>query len=305
MIILAAGLTMLLAGCSIFHTVSGATTTHPVVLHHLNRTIRPHSSISEQAAALTSNNASNTVIYFDPHPDDEVLTFGVPILNDLSAGKQVYLVLMSAGEHSIAREVVNGRYDRESFRPWLAGKRIYDKIHHRYHNPAAEGYQHFTVASFGEARIQEFIQASMALGVPSSHLAVYHLPNDHFTHAAVKRIMLDWIHRYPGATVKTMSAWDVHPDHAMLGRVLDELYKEGIVKNKENYASVATRLKFIHNRWPIIGLTHPQDQKILERAIAVYKTWDPKHGKFALGYISVPKQFDIVERHMISKRVSS
>src|SRR3954452_21894294 len=33
------------------------------------------------------------VIYFSPHPDDEVLTFGIAILNDIRAGKMVYLVL--------------------------------------------------------------------------------------------------------------------------------------------------------------------------------------------------------------------
>ncbi|BCU81354.1 hypothetical protein JIR001_11370 [Polycladomyces abyssicola] len=303
-ITLATVLALLLSGCSNSHAVFGATTPHPVVLHHITRTIRPQSSSPKQVAAFMSNNSSNTVIYFDPHPDDEVLTFGVPIRNDLSAGKQVYLVLMSAGEHSISREVINGRYDRQSVRPSQTGRRVWCKVHHRYHNPAAEGYPYMTLETFGKSRIQEFIRASLALGVPYSHLVIYYLPNDHFTHAAVKRIMLDWIHRYPGATLKTMSAWDVHRDHAMLGRVLDELYAEGKVWNKVNYASVATRLKYDHNHWPIIRLTHRQDREILKRALAVYKAWNPKRGEFALGYHSVPAQFDFVERHMTSKRVA-
>lgn len=66
--------------------------------------------------------AENWVIYFVPHPDDEALTFSVPIMNDIGAGKKVKLVLLSHGEESIAREVVNGQYDNQSRFYWKAGK---------------------------------------------------------------------------------------------------------------------------------------------------------------------------------------
>jgi LmbE family N-acetylglucosaminyl deacetylase len=241
---------------------------------------------------------SRTVVYFVPHADDEVLTFGIPIRNDMAAGKQVYMVLFSAGEHSIAREVINGKYDKESTDPTKAGRRVYDKFQHRYHIPSQEGYHPLSVYSFGQVRINDFYRSAAALGIPRKNLAVYTLPNGHFPENTVKQIMITWLTRFPGATFKTMSAMDIHPDHAILGKVLNELYLQGMVKQKANYVSVATRMKYKNIKWPLIKLVRPADRKYILNAVQTYKQWDPKHGLFAVGYHSVPNQFDFLLKRM-------
>lgn len=73
-------------------------------------------SIFLTGMSLPSVNSSNNVsIYFVPHPDDEVLTYSVPIENDLRAGKKVYLVLLTAGEDSIALRRINERVEPDLY----------------------------------------------------------------------------------------------------------------------------------------------------------------------------------------------
>jgi LmbE family N-acetylglucosaminyl deacetylase len=264
------------------------------------------SSVPNHAqSSLKVSPSQNVVIYFSPHADDEVLTFGVPILNDIRAGKKVYLVLMSPGSHSFAREALNGAYDKESNRSQLAGKIVKDGLYRVIHNPYKEHYKDgwLTRKKFGEARIREFYLSAAAFGIPRSQVQVFHVENDHFLYRQVLGIFYLYAKRFPDATFKTMSIKDVHPDHAMCGRVLDDLLKEHVIKHGVNYVSITTdRIKKVkipgsHK----VYLTNPADKTKLFKTIKAYNTWDPKHGYYAIGFHSVAVEFHLLEKLVYTK----
>lgn len=242
----------------------------------------------------------NVVIYLVPHADDEVLTFGVPIRNDLQQKKEVYVLLLSKGELSQARDVVNGYYDHESNHPYMAGKVQWCRFHQRLHIPSAEGYSPLSVEEFGQARIKEFIQATAALGVPKENTYVYQLKHGYFGNTPLVLIINDWLKRFPNATFVTMSEIDVQRDHAHVGKVLNRLHQQKVVKFKRNYASVATRMKYRHlkDQYPSISLIHKKDVHYILKAIDVYRAWEPHKGRFGLGYHSVETQFEFLKKNM-------
>lgn len=250
---------------------------------------------------LKPNQTRNVVIYLVPHADDEVLTFGVPIRNDLRRKKDVYVLLLSKGELSQARDVVNGYYDHESNHPYMAGKSRWCKLHNQLHIPSAEGYLPLSVKAFGEARAKEFLRATAALGVPKKNTFIYELQHGHFGHVTLHYIIRDWLKLFPNATFVTMSEIDVQRDHAQVGKVLNQLYRSKIVKYKLNYASVATRIQYpFLKKHPTFSLIHKQDKAFLLKAIDVYRIWEPHKGHFALGYHSVDTQFEYLKRNMNS-----
>lgn len=251
---------------------------------------------------LKPSRARNIVIYLVPHADDEVLTFGVPIRNDLRQKKQVYVLLLSKGELSQARDVVNGYYDHESNHPYMAGKSQWCQVHKQLHIPSAEGYQPLSVKAFGEARMKEFLRATSALGVPKRNMFVYELQHGHFGWITMHYIIRDWLKLYPNATFVSMSEIDVQRDHAHVGKVLNRLHRARLIKYKRHYASVATRMKYpeLEKKYPIVSLIRKQDKAYLSKAIDVYRIWKPHKGHFALGYHSVKNQFEYLKRHMNS-----
>lgn len=250
---------------------------------------------------LKPNRSRNVVIYLVPHADDEVLTFGVPILNDLHQNKEVYALLLSKGELSQARDVVNGYYDHESNHPYMAGKVQWCKIHKRLHIPSAEGYTPLSVEAFGRARVKEFLLATAALGIPKENTFVYELQHGHYGRVPLTYIIKDWVELFPNATFVSMSEIDVQRDHASVGKVVNQLHRRKVIKFKRNYASIATRMKYKQIKrgtYPTFTLKEPEDKVKLLKAIDVYRIWEPHKGHFALGYHSVSTQFEYTKKHM-------
>ncbi|MFC7441145.1 PIG-L family deacetylase [Laceyella putida] len=264
--------------------------------------VLPAQSPSSAAMLNVIDSSSNVAVYLVPHADDEVLSFGVPILNDLRAGKKVYMVLFSPGEDSIAREVINGKADEETVSSaYKPGDPVRCAWHARYHDPVAEGYLHghVTKEEFGQARIDEFYLASQEMGVPRANLKTSILPNGQFTYDSVKSIILTYDRLFPNAQFKTFSSVDLHVDHALIGKVLDDMYAEGrINKPQTNIVSIATDRFHSHgDETEVPGyklyLTDSADKVKLQNAVNhVYKGWDPHNGVYGLGYHSVPAQFD-------------
>ncbi|MFC7441132.1 PIG-L family deacetylase [Laceyella putida] len=260
-----------------------------------------HTQLS--AATTVVDPSSNVAVYIVPHADDEVLSFGVPILNDIRAGKKVYLVLISPGEDSIAREVVNGVADNETISPnYPPGKAVYCKWHKVYHKPEAEGYLHghLTKAEFGQARIQEFFKAGAELGIPRTQLKTSIVPNGSFTYDSVKSVVAMYDRLFPNAQFKSFSSTDEHIEHALLGKILNDFYKQGRLSRKPmHYVSIQT------DRFGTgtatdkevpgykLYLTDSTNKTKLTNAVnRVYKAWNPKAGAYGLGQHSVPAQFD-------------
>lgn len=263
------------------------------------------SSSAEAAVFRPIDSGSNVAVYFTPHADDEALTFSVPILNDIRAGKKVYLVLMSAGESSGAVHTLNGR--NGTVCPW----------HGIAHDPVAEEYLDgvLDATEFGQARIQEFYRSAAMLGVPKERVQINLVQDGVFTEESVSPILKMHARLFPNAEFKSMSHVDAHPDHALVGRLIDEMYQKKIISKKQsNYVSLYTAR---HNELeptttpfsivPGYNLTLRDpitDLPKLYAALDVYKEWDPKHSIYGIGYHSVPAQFNAMKQDPYT-RVSS
>jgi LmbE family N-acetylglucosaminyl deacetylase len=249
------------------------------------------------------------VIYLVPHADDEILTYGVDILNSIRMGRQVQLILMSPSISSSVFDIINGR---NSY-----GRPVFDRILHRYHDPIKEKYQsgYLTRDKFGEARIREFQQASIELGVPASNIT-FAISNSLNTND-ISNIIRKEINMYPHAEFRTMSKEDFHPEHAILGKVLQtfvdshqiepsqvryliSIYTDRFDKTckqrlgNQAYFSLTKKEVTEH-------LINPLDKKRLQAGIDVYRKWDPSHGWYAIGLHSVADQFFSLEIKMYTK----
>lgn len=131
-----------------------------------------------------------SMIFFSPHPDDEVLAGGALI----AATPDTLIIPVTAGGASGAR----ARTD-------------------------------LSQTSFEIARLVEQAQAACALGatriaaVPS---ALY--KDGHVTTSGALALMRIWHGRHPGAVLATTSVLDDHPDHKACAMALDVLENEGI-----------------------------------------------------------------------------
>jgi LmbE family N-acetylglucosaminyl deacetylase len=253
------------------------------------------------------DSGKNVVVYLVPHQDDEVLTYSVPILNDMREGKKVYLVLMSEGEGSFARQILNGVYeDKITHRKIARDKRVFCPVHKRYHDPKREHYliSYLTPQMLGELRVREFYNSAAALGIPKSQVRLHFL--NMFSYSLVKNAILQEAQNFPNAEFKSMSALDYHPEHAMCGKVLDDLYQKRLIKKPEtDFASIYTdRFSKIKLRGYRLYLTNPADADKVRKALQAYKTWNPSKGEYAIGYHSVPEQFDSMTRKIYTKIIT-
>jgi N-acetylmuramoyl-L-alanine amidase len=247
------------------------------------------------------------VVYFVPHADDEVLTYGVDIRNMIASGRKVYLVLLSKGEDSGARDIQNGVYDLESKTPEFAEKPIFCWWHGLYHNPLEENYLHghISQAEFAQARVDDFFRATIALGVPKSSIIDESLFLMDYNSVTAKRVMEKYISLYPNADFRTMSEYDEHDQHAFLGEVLEQLEAENkVAKYQTKYFVSIYTGRFsgvsLNERKYAVTLTKPSDSTFVKNAIEAYKYFYPEHGIYANGYHSVAIQFNSLEENMKS-----
>lgn len=249
------------------------------------------------------------IIYLVPHADDEILTYGIDILNSIRLGRQVRLILFSPSVSSSAFEIINGRDSQ--------GRPVYDGLLHMYHNPIKEKYQdgYLTRDAFGEARIRELLHSAQELGVPSSNISINHINNIN-TQDATDMIQQQ-LNMYPHAEFRTMSKGDFHPEHALLGQVLQSFVdRHQILPSQVRYLISIYTDRFDKTIKQRLGLQaylslskkertdyliNPIDRKHLQAAMNVYKNWQPSIGWYAIGYHSVPEQFQSLERNMYTR----
>ncbi|MDQ0416054.1 LmbE family N-acetylglucosaminyl deacetylase [Croceifilum oryzae] len=225
------------------------------------------------------------VFYFVPHADDEVLTFGVPMIQDLKQDKEVYVILMSHGDITGARARINKRIN-----PDLTSRQL------------------------GQARVNEFTEATNRMGIDDNHRLVYDLfvegGDRDLDYERAKTIVAAYVKEYPQAEFKSMSVFDVHPEHAILGKAIQELKNSNSLQNSQTFASInimrtCKKSPRCSSRQEKIGmptvekeiqLTEPRDKHVLSKAADAYRVWDPKMGWYSIGEISVPGQFRELKR---------
>lgn len=247
--------------------------------------------------------ASRPVIYIVPHQDDEILTYGIDIRNELSKGSQVHLVLITKGEDSEARDILNGKYDSESRNPSWNGRAVKCQWHNTYHNPAGEHYKHgsLTYEEFGLTRTDEYFRASKALGVPESNIHTEYIANGSYYGGNIKAVIQKYLTAYPNADIRAFSWFDGHDGHAAIGRVIKEMQNEGAIQRYQaKYLMSIYTDRFYPIKKPMelikTKLQNQNDGNYLVNAINEYKRFDPRNGYYAVGYHSVSVQFDALLR---------
>ncbi|MBH0161732.1 cell wall-binding repeat-containing protein [Fictibacillus sp. 26RED30] len=247
----------------------------------------------------------NPVVYFVPHADDEVLSYSVDIRNMMAMGRPVYLVLTSTGEDSSARNVQNGKFDHEFINPLKNGVKHYCWWHGKYHNPVVEKYMHghISMDEFADVRIKDFYRATEAMGVPKANIISNALRNPNFNSTNIEKIMVNHITKFPNADFKTMSKYDGHNQHALLGKTLEGLENKGIVSPLNTFYFVSmytdrfSNIKIPYKKYKV-NLTKSSDAVYIKKGVKEYKDFIPSQGIYANGYHSVPTQFDALEKFM-------
>lgn len=246
-------------------------------------------------------NTTQPVIYFVPHADDEVLTYGIDIVNQLNRNRDVKLVLLTKGDDSTVRDMLNGHFDHESIYG-VMNLRIKCNWHNVYHDPVTEQFLHghISMAEFGDIRVEEYQRATEALGIKSDNAQVNIIPLENLTTEELKGILRSYLHDYPLADFRTMSMHDLHPQHAIIGKALWELEQSGEVNPiQTNYfMSVYTdhmEKKAIDLPLRTLNVNSPELNEKIDLASDMYKEYNPEHGFYASGYHSVARQFNLIK----------
>ncbi|MEK3857180.1 cell wall-binding repeat-containing protein [Cytobacillus sp. FSL H8-0458] len=243
--------------------------------------------------------SSDPIIYLVPHADDEVLTFGIDILNQLNKNRNVYLGIFSKGSDSVAREIVNGHYDEESRAKHMNNAPIWCWWHGVYHDPGKEGFLHgyITLKEFGDIRLNDYFSAANTLGVKEDHALDNTLEDGTFNKENIKNEIRNYLSKFPDAEFRSMSWHDGHPPHALIGQALKELEESGEIHPLKTtyFISVYTdRFSGKTISLPIrkLELEDAKLQTKLNAAVNIYGSYNPQKGFYATGYHSVKTQFD-------------
>ncbi|MGG3467854.1 cell wall-binding repeat-containing protein [Neobacillus pocheonensis] len=248
------------------------------------------------------------IIYFVPHQDDEILSMGIDIRNELSHGRNVQVVLMTDGENSGARDILNGGYDLESSFPSLTGEKIWCNWHQTYHDPASEHYRHdhLSFDEFANLRTDEFYRALHSLGVTNDHIHIESLHEGSINIDHVEQLVQKYLTMYPNADVRSLSWFDGHPTHSLIGQTIESMQEEGLLQRYQAKFLVSVYTdRFYNEETPIETqvevLNKETDLPILLAAANEYIRFEPEKGFYGIGYHSVSDQFDAMMSETYSK----
>src|SRR5690606_2048109 len=103
----------------------------------------------------------------------------------------------------------------------------------------------------------------------------------------------DLLSKYPNAKFKAMSYLDEHPDHRATGLALQTLHDEGDVLDARFYMKTS-QFGTDSIKGTYFEKAKPEHIPFIEAGVEVYKRWAPELGLYSVGYLSVPKSFDIL-----------
>jgi LmbE family N-acetylglucosaminyl deacetylase len=163
---------------------------------------------SDADVAIGTGGPIAPIVFFAAHPDDETIGMAGAILQAISEGRPVYIELMTHGEASFVRGVLENR----GTDAWHPGPHVYA----------------LSVQEFGDARVREFHDAMSRLGVTGVHVSAF--GNGTLTPAQVTERIDYWLgQNIRGLSLRgTAGAQDPgsatnpapHPDHAAVWNAL-------------------------------------------------------------------------------------
>ena len=242
---------------------------------------------------LSSTNKQ--VVFYSPHPDDELLSFG-PIASEyVSLGYELIFVLVTAGSTTTARRLING----ELASPGNGTRFVYKGKR----DPAMSGYSLFTEEDVGRARTIEFKSAVAEMGASPDKVSCFDLlKNNQIPVSECKELMQQVISKYPNAIHWTMSTLDVHPHHRTLGESLRSISESREVRtayaiSRVGWDQITSQQTLQNQSIPEIQHFKPDLSRVqrIRNAALTYNAWNPVAGSFAIGYASVPAQFENLE----------
>lgn len=223
------------------------------------------------------------ILYFVPHQDDELLAMGVDICSSLEKGWDVHVILCTDGANSNIRHVL------------ADGKACeFHSGTHEYALPAE---------LFSQSRDLEFTESCLALGVKREniHIPEKRIGDGKLTEPAVRELMLHYLKKLgKHSVVCTMSSNNgsiQHRDHKMMGRAAESLMRQRVIRSYRAFIEpyYFEKVKDSARMVPVDPTIVYGNESILERvrnAAAAYALWAPEQNRYAVGYHSVPREFD-------------
>jgi len=242
--------------------------------------------------SMVLNSPSKQVVFYAPHPDDELLSFGAIASEYVSLGYEVIYVLLTSGSTSTAIKLINGELNSPG-----NGTRF---VYRGTHNPASAGYRPLSVDDIGRARVIEFKSSAGEMNVSPDHIYTFDLLKDNDLNLDdVTTAMSSIAAIYPQAMHWTMSTVDMHPHHRVAGEALRivaenlQLLTAFTISRTTWESLAAERAKFNPNL-PATYWFKPSPDRVqrIRNAALPYNAWNPQAGSYAVGYTSVPKQFE-------------
>lgn len=209
------------------------------------------------------------IIYYVPHQDDEILTFGASVIHHIMQGHQVHLVFYTDGSSTKAIQYFDGS---ESC-----------PLHGENHN-FGWGREELI-----EARNREMIWSSLCLGVSPEHFHWrQHAKDGQFSCEQGLQIILEFENKFPKAYHMGITYKDPHPDHANMGKALLKLIEQKKLSHARFYIKTVQLDE-------IDGIEEPCQEAyipFLHAALQTYKIYRPAANMYAVGYHSVSTTFD-------------
>ncbi|MFM6940541.1 MAG: PIG-L family deacetylase [Candidatus Planktophila sp.] len=253
---------------------------------------KPESALPNTLDPMVLNSPAKQVVFYAPHPDDELLSFGAIASEYISLGYEVIYVLLTSGSTSTAIKLINGELNSPG-----NGTRF---VYRGTHNPASAGYRPLTVEDIGNARVIEFKSSAGEMNVTSDRIYTYDLlkANDLNVEDVVASIS-QIAEIYPQATHWSMSTVDIHPHHRGVGEALRVVAEEkGLLAaftiSRTTWESLAAERAKFNPNLPATYWFKPSADRVqrIRNAALPYNAWNPQAGSYAVGYTSVPKQFE-------------
>ncbi|MDR6121034.1 LmbE family N-acetylglucosaminyl deacetylase [Bacillus sp. SLBN-46] len=229
----------------------------------------------QQAASAQTVGQKPVAIYYSPHQDDELLSMGMSIATSVAKGYEVHVVLMTDGGGATgALNDVNKKLTKEN-------------------------YPTITKADFINARTDEFMRSSVALGVKAENIHLMNFTDGQLSYNQARQTIETFEKNYPHAMHRSMSYMDWHPDHAVMGRALNDLYNEHKIRDVRFFVK-NVQFSTVPGSSEALKLVTANLPRIKE-ATAAYRDWSPASKHYSIGYISVPSNFDELEKNPQSR----
>lgn len=209
-----------------------------------------------------------TVLWADPHQDDDGISYGVGIRNHLNAGHDVFVMLLTTGQNSGVRAELG-----------------------------------MTVPEFIARRDDEMLRACRQLGVPTANIIIHpdRTQDGQLTEAAAQAMLASFYVDHPGAWLKSYSdlpALDStgtqlrHVDHMTTGRAARALLADSTVTNLRFYVEPWLLAAFrASNPHVTVSTETIADKTSVLRAFGQYQLQDEVAQMSGIGYRSVGTEF--------------